>query len=91
MTDTMPTPRCDARNSHAIRIGDVTYRIDDSISRDFARQLEKELSVAIDALNWISDMDPNGRPVRDELDMFNVAGKTVQAIEKMRRKWEENK
>jgi hypothetical protein len=82
MTDTMPTPRTDAIDLEGNSAAELER---------LCRQLERELAVAMDALNWISDMDPNGMPVRDELDMFNVAGKTVQAIEKMRRKFEENK
>jgi hypothetical protein len=85
MTDTIPTPRTDAVSwEHGLTGEDLCFA-------DFARQLERELAVAMDALNWVSNMDQNGRPVRDELDMFNVAGKTVQILERMRRKYEENK
>lgn len=73
MNDKIPTPRTDAYVRESFAFGPPAHA-------DFARQLERELAVAMDALRMIADQD-------DEL----TAHGAIDRIEAMRREFEEGK
>jgi hypothetical protein len=82
MNDTMPTPRTDL--FLACVDGDSRL-VNPSRATDFARQLERELAVAIEGLISIA------APTWGEGKHPKLAEDTIDRVNAMRRKWEENK
>jgi hypothetical protein len=96
MTDTIPTPRTDAEIQYTIRFISMhgldatrfpsgTGLTEQELVRgDFSRQLEKELSVAMAHLHEFREHFSGTEHAYD-------AALAITQIDKMRRKWEENK
>jgi hypothetical protein len=88
MNDTMPTPRTDsalvATFNHGLGKQRTWY-----VNAEFARQLEKELTVAMGALSSITDLAVDVEDFSEP--KVRLAENALIELHELRCKWEENK